>query len=370
MRSLRSWGGLCFVFVCILIGCGSGTTNRPSQVIATPPAGKIYHAVYPGGATGEEDDITPEGLSSYEERVGKPATWVYFSHNWYRGRVFPVETASWIRDAGSIPYIRLMLRSSAEENVAEPTFTLSRILNGEFDDDLRAWGRAARNFGSPLLAEYGTEVNGQWFPWNGVWNGGGTLDGYGDPILADGPERFRDAYRHIIGIVRGEGADNIVWVFHVNNDDYPNESWNRLEEYYPGDEWVDWIGVSVYGAQTPLDEEWPLFRDEMDQVYPRLVSLSSSKPIVLLEFGVTSGNPLGDQAAWADSALADLTALRWPRIVGFSWWNESWENDDNPAHNTDMRVQDNPALASVFRRLVGGGDNVLGRAVLVDRAIR
>jgi hypothetical protein len=332
--------------------------------VGIPPAGHLYHAVYPGGVTGEEDDVTSEGLRSYEQLVGKSATWVYFSHNWFRGRSFPMQTASWVRDAGSVPYIRLMLRSDAIQGHAEPTFTLSRILKGEFDADLRAWARAAREFGSPLIVEYGTEVNGEWFPWNGIWNGAGTLDGYGDPSSPDGPERFRDTYRRIIGICREEGAHNITWVFHVNNQDIPEESWNRLEGYYPGDDWIDWLGVSVYGAGTPMDSEWPQFRELMDQVYLRLAALSPSKPIILAEFGVTVGNPLGDQAAWAESALTDLTALRWSRVIGFSWWNEAWQNDDNPAHNTNMRLQDNPALAKVFRRLVGAKDNVLGKPVL------
>jgi beta-mannanase len=254
-----------------------------------------------------------------------------------------------------------MLRDSPEQDQANKVFTLKRILAGEFDADLRRWADAARDFGTPLLAEYGTEVNGEWFPWNGVWNGGGSTKGYGDPALPDGPERFRDAYRRIIGLVRGEGAANVLWVFHANNDDWPQESWNWLENYYPGDAYIDWLAVSVYGAQTPLDDYWDEFRPTMDAVYPRLTALAPSKPIILAEFGVTLNNPLGSQSDWANKALTDLIGLRWPRIMGFSWWNEFWQNDDNPKHDTTMRVQDNPALARVFQTLVGANPNVLGR---------
>ncbi len=337
--------------------------SPPQLTINIPPAGHFYHGVYPGGITGEEDDITLDDLRSYEQAAGKTAAWVYFSNNWYHSRKFPTQTAEWIRDAGSIPYVRLMLRSDAVQNHADPEFTLDRIVNGGFDDDLRAWARAARDFGSPLMAEYGTEVNGEWFSWNGVWNGGGALDGYGDPAQPDGPERFCDAYRHIIQIARDEGAANILWVFHANNQDVPDESWNRLEQYYPGDEWIDWIGVSVYGAQTPMDEEWPQFRDMMDAGYPRLAALSPDKPIVVLEFGATSGNPRGDQAVWAENALTDLIAGRWPRVIGFSWWNEMWPNDDDPNHNSNMRLQNNAALAVVFQRLVGADDRVLSSLI-------
>jgi hypothetical protein len=337
------------------------------EVVGLPPLGQLYHSVYPGGITGEEDDITLNDLRSYEQTVGKSATWVYFSHNWYKDRNFPLETVMWIRDAGSVPFIRLMLRSDADQEHVEPFFTLDRIINGEFDKDLHAWMSDARDYDSPLMAEFGTEVNGEWFSWNGVWNGGGTLDQYGNPKVPDGPERFRDAYRRIIGFARDVEAQNILWVFHVNDGDMPEEDWNHLENYYPGDEWIDWLGVSVYGAQTPYDEECQSFRDGMDVVYPRLAMLAPNKPIALLEFGVAANNPLCDQVEWTEAALTDITNLRWPRIIGFSWWNEFWQNDDNPAHDTTMRVQDNARLADVFRRLVGENEAVLGRVIIGRR---
>ncbi len=332
----------------------------PSPGIPLPPTGHLYHGIYPGGVTGEESDITLNDLRSYEKAAGKSAVWVYFSHNWYEGRAFPIATAAWIRDAGSIPYIRLMLRSSAEQNVEEPLYSLQAILDGEFDADLHNWCASARDFAAPLLAEYGTEVNGEWFPWNGVWNGAGKTAGYGDPSEPDGPERFRDAYRHIIQICREEGAANITWVFHLNAGDYPEEEWNVFENYYPGDEWIDWIGISNYGASTPQDDYWEEFREGMDAVYPRVDALTANKPVFIAEFGVTKNNPLGDQAEWARAALTDITSFRWPRIIAFSWWNERWQNDDNPAHDTTMRLQDNSELAAVFQELVGNNPIVLG----------
>jgi len=339
----------------------NGEASESSFKIIIPPRGSLYHGVFPGGWSGEEDDISIEELSSYEQAVGKTAAWIYFSNNWYKDRNFPRKTATMIRESGSVPFIRLMLRDSDEQNKKNRLFTLQRILEGSFDKDLRAWARTARDFGSPLLAEYGTEVNGEWFPWNGKWSGAGKTKEYGERDYPDGPERFRDAFRHIIDIARQEGALNISWVFHVNNDDVPNISWNRLENYYPGDGYIDLIGVSVYGAQTPMAEEWPEFRESMDSVYPRLQALAPEKPIILLEFGVTLGNPLGDQAAWAKAALTDLLQPRWPGTIGFSWWNEAWENDADTKHNTTMRVQDNKALSDVFRKLVGENEKILGR---------
>jgi hypothetical protein len=328
--------------------------------IPLPPAGNLYHGVFPGGLTGEEDDMKLADVTSYENAAGKHTAWVYFSHNWYYGRAFPSKTANWIRAHGSVPYIRLMLRSDPEQGHADPVYTLARIINGTFDNDLRAWCAGARNFRTRLIVEYGTEVNGEWFPWNGKWNGGGTKTGYGSPTQFDGPERFRDAYRHIIQICRDEGAENVTWVFHVNDGDWPNVNWNRLENYYPGDAYIDWLAISSYGAQTPLDDWWPIFRTSMDDVYPRVAALSATKPIIVAEFGVTDNNPLGSQSQWANAALTNITTFRWPRLIGFSWWNEWWQNDNDPAHDTNMRVQDNPLLAQVFKNLVGNNSIVLG----------
>ena len=345
----RSFQTHAFATLVLLLGLSH---TAVADRVGAPPAGKLYHGVYPGGVTGEEDDITPADVDAYESTVGKPVVWVYFSNNWYRSRAFPLSTATWIRDRGAVPFIRLMLRSSANERRVsrERTFKLRNIIAGTLDADLQAWALAARDFGSPLLVEYGTECNGSWFPWNARWNGGRAKRGFGDRTKFDGPERFVAAFRHIVSVMRAAGATNITWVFHVNWDDGPPRPWNRLEEYYPGDDVVDWVAISAYGPQTPMDRWLDLFADEVDSAYPRLQSVAPTKPVIIAEFGVTAGSPLTTPEAWAGPALDNLLALtRWPAIIGFSWWNERWQNDNNPAHDTTMRVQDIPALAQTFQ---------------------
>ncbi|MCX6089925.1 MAG: glycosyl hydrolase [Candidatus Atribacteria bacterium] len=353
MRSVYS-SLLVFLFIVYSLIFFVDTAFTQGQAkISSPPSGYLYHGVFPGpeGASGEENLITLKSLEQYESAVGKKVAWVYFSQEWAHDQRFPLETVSWIHDHGSIPFIRLMLRSTLEHYTKEKIFTLEKIIRGDFDEALHAWGRAAHTYHFPLLVEYGTEVNGEWFSWNARWYG------------KKGAERFKKAYRHIIQTMKDENAHNITWVFHANNQDVPDEPWNHFEEYYPGDDVIDWIGVSVYGAQTPVTEEWPSFQESLDAIYPRLVSLASGKPIVLLEFGVTSSHPLGDQAYWAEEALKSLSQCRWPEVIGFSWWNEAWKNDDNPTHDTDMRVQDNPDLTRVFHDYVGHNDHVLDEAI-------
>ncbi len=198
--------------------------------------------------------------------------------------------------------------------------------------------RAAAAFGTPLLAEYGTEVNGAWFPWNGRWHG-----------QAQGAADFAAAYRHIIDLARRNGASNIVWVFHVNHVDDPETDWNRFENYYPGDEWIDWIGVSLYGALSPFETYTIPFTD-VDNALKRIEKMAPDKPVILAETGTDVRNPRAPAAPWAEAAFAALFSNRWPQLAGFTWWNEYWENGDDPARATDLRVQSNPDLVAVFRR--------------------
>jgi len=305
----------------------------PAKRIGVPPPGAYYHGVYPGQKNLEEYQITPAALDAYEQAVGRKVAWVYFSNDWFASRAFPLATAQWIRSRNAVPFIRLMLRSSSETYVAEPLYSLEAILRGDFDSDLKAWGQAAKAFGTPVLVEWGTEVNGQWFSWNGRWNGGPTL----------GPQRFRDTYRHIVQTIKSVGADNLTWVWHVDAYDDPEAEWNRLENYYPGHDVVDWIGVSVYGAQEPAENNTQTFADGMNSVMPRLARLAPDKPVVVAEFAVTAGNPRVNAVQWAEVALSGILSNQWPQLRGFAWWNEAFDT-------TEMRVQVIPGLKEVFRQ--------------------
>jgi len=381
-------------FICILSGCAPSTaaptqtkapstgTPQPVQVtslptitpaptrdttpsitIPAPPQGYLYHGVYPGGRTGEEDDITPGDLASYEQAVGKDAAWVYFSNNWFHGRDFPTKTAEWIREAGSIPYIRLMLRNDLKYDGKDTTYSLQNIINGDFDEDLHRWCAGAYRFGTPIIVEYGTEVNSDSFAWSGIYNGGGVKDEYGVPALPDGPERFKDAYRHIIQVCRDEDAMNITWVFHMDSLNYPNVSWNRPENYYPGNEWIDWIGVSIYGAHTPDSAYFDIFSARLDTVYRQIAKFAPDKPIIIAEFGTAKDNPFVDQIQWTKDAFASLKTEQYPNLIGFSWWNEWWQNDSHAENNTTMRVQDNPGLEELFQEFIGDNPHILGEIV-------
>ncbi len=259
------------------------TPNISSNKLIEPTFG-IYHSAYPDFG-GTEDIVTTERITDFENLVNKNLVWAYFSNNWYNNIQFPTTEVNTINSAGKIPFIRIMPRTNFDEGGPDPNYTMQKIIDGDFDIDLIQWAIDASNTNIPLLVEFGTEVNGNWFPWNGQYNGAGETTGYGDASLYDGAERFRDAYRHIINICNANGGNNITWFFHVDAYREPDIRWNEIEDYYPGDSYIDWLGVSIYGPQKS-NQEYQEFSDIMDDIYPILNDLSN-KPIAVLEFAIT-----------------------------------------------------------------------------------
>lgn len=329
-----------FVLVVVLIA-----TARAGSTILPPPPGTLYHGCYWGGVGTDthdptEHDVSPADVGRYEQAVGKKAAWVYFSDNWFESRKFPSETCDWIRSLGKVPYVRLMLRSDVDQKHAEKSFTLPKIISGEFDPDLRAWADEAKSFGSPVLIEWGTEPNSNWFGWSGKMNGG----------AGRGPAEFVAAYRHIVDVMRGAQADNLTWVWHVNWFSEPERKWNAFENYFPGENYCDWIALSAYGPTTPrMKDGTESLRFKLKESYDRLTTLAPNKPIIVAEFGCDIHNRHVDAAAWAKAALEELFSGRWPRLIGFCWWNEGWQNDDTKAHDSDLIVTHDKSLMNVFR---------------------
>jgi hypothetical protein len=70
---------------------------------------------------------------------------------------------------------------------------------------------------------------------------------------------------------------------------------------------------------------------------------------VIAEFGCDIHHRKVNAGEWAKDALEGLFARRWPVVIGFCWWNESWENDDVRKHDTDMIILHDAGLTKVFR---------------------
>jgi hypothetical protein len=252
-----------------------------------PLDNKKYFASFPDFC-GEEDCVSGTRITNYENLINKEIAWAYFSNNWGTSLLFPQENVTAIINANRTPFIRLMPRSEFEIYTQDPIWKLTDIINGTHDLAITNWANHAKLVPANLLVEFGTEMNGFWFSWNGKYYGAGTKDKYGDTDYPDGPEIFRDAYRHIIDLCNDAGANNLTWFFHfdVNND--PDEWWNDPIYYYPGDAYIDWLGVSTYGAYKKNEEyQETAPKQLLEKAYLKFKEISQDKPYAILEFGVT-----------------------------------------------------------------------------------
>lgn len=167
--------------------------------------------------------------------------------------------------------------------------TLLDVYCGNRDDDIRAFARAAAEFGHPFIFRLCNEMNSDWTSYSGVVN------------LCD-PDIYVSVWRRIYEIFTEENVTNAIWVFNPNDVDYPPCCWNTYLAYYPGDEYVDIIGLTGYNTGTYYSEvtgeRWRGF----DEIYGNLCSeyarYFTDFPWMITEFGCSSYG--GDKAAWID----------------------------------------------------------------------
>lgn len=304
------------------------------------PSHGAYHGAYVDAGP-YEDKVSYKNIVQFQILAGKGLVWVYFSDHWLKGEIrFPYENIEICRQAGVIPYIRMMPWSELVQNQADPIISMQKIISGYFDSPLRVWARAAKNSRMPIMIEFGPEVNGSWFPWNGKWNGGERLDGYGDKRWPDGPERFRDAFRRIVQIFRDEGASNVTWILHLDAAYWPRVSWNHAKYYYPGDNYIDWVGLSVFGRQLPQND-WIYFPRVLANFMKQVDDMTPKKPLLISEFGVIEDPRDGTRKArWITEALQSVSGGTFKRVKGVSYWNSpGWLSDNRANFRIDSSLE-------------------------------
>lgn len=261
------------------------------------------------------------GQAGFETLQGKP---IAVEMNYYGLGTpgdFPVATFNAIVAGGAIPH--MTWEPWASGNPAGPNFNNTKIINGDWDTFYRKYAKSIKAWGKPLFIRWGHEMNGNWYPWGGANNGGAKLDGYGDPTKADGVERYIDAYRHVVDLFRAEGVTNVTWIWCPNIGDVPNETWNKPENYYPGDSYVDWIGFDGYNWGTSVvNGGWASYYITFNPHYQKFKGYG--KPLMIGEFSSTELG--GDKAKWIKEAFLYLKNAH-TQIKCITWFNINKETD-------------------------------------------
>lgn len=334
---------LVFALFCWLLSSTVGPAGAAEPgplVVAFPSEGAYCGAYLDFGVS--EDKVTLEAIEKFEKMVGKHQAIIASSSFW--GELnFPTKNILLISRHGAIPLIFWSPWDRPYVQEADPDrFSLDEILAGKWDAYIDQWAMAAKESNTPMLVSWGLEMNGNWFPWSGYFYG---ADKAGKSGLT-GPELYKKTFRYVVDRVRARGAGNILWGFHVNHFTYPQDPWNRMSEYYPGPEYVDWLGLSVYGKQF-ADDAWASFQDVMEEGYAEICRLDPQKPVLVAEYGVGEFPAEGDKALWLTEAL-DLLKTRYTRIKGAVYWHERWPNPDGTYSN--LRINSSPEALADYRK--------------------
>lgn len=192
-----------------------------------------------------------------------------------------------------------------------PDDLLDGILAGRYDTNMAAVCSEAAKLRSPVTIRWAQEMDdkeGQ-FTWS-FWSAEGYVKGY----------------RHVIDLCR-QYLPNAQYMWSPQGDE-------GLEAYYPGDEYLDVVGLSVFGYQ-PYDRlelgRDSTFVERTEPGYNRVVGFG--KPVVIAELGYAGNDDY--VRAWraetnrphpqfpaltATIYFNDQEVYPWPRNVGLPDW--------------------------------------------------
>lgn len=216
-----------------------------------------------------------------------------------------------VRNAWNADALTLISWEPFEPSIAE-------IAGGASDDYIRKFAESVRTLNLPVAISFGHEMNSHWYPW-------------GVPGVR--PADFVRAWRHIHDVFLDVGAANVIWVWAPNViNPVPDV---ELEPLYPGDAYVDWIGLIGYYTRSGARTFDTLFGPTM-----RSVRKFADQPFIIVETAAEPGQNRRKAVADLFAGVADSRD-----VIGLIWFNI--------AKRADWRIEKNePEGLEEFRRRV------------------
>lgn len=261
-----------------------------------------------------------ENIGAFQTAIGKNLAIVLWYVHWQDP--FPTSEANTVYANGSVPLI------TWEPWITGSPNTLEAIAAGSYESYVRGFMQAAKDWGHPLFLRFAHEMNGNWYPWDGAHNG-----------AAAGPENYKQAFIYIYNVRQQVGATNVYLVWCPNNTSVPSDAWNTIAAYYPGNQYVDWIGMDGYNWGYG---SWQEFDALFEEAYQTLTALTS-KPLLIGEFA--SASLEGSRAEWLTDTFSKINN-NYPRIKAFCWFNTNKERD--------WRITTYPSDEAAFRQGISG----------------
>lgn len=184
---------------------------------------------------------------------------------------------------------------------------IPQIIEGRYDDYIKEWAGKIKELGEPVFIRFANEMNGDWDPWC-AWFYGKDHDLY------------IEAWKRVYNLFKEVGANNAYFVWNPHDRSYPNFKWNNPHLYYPGDEYVDWIGMTGYNNGTSYDwDQWREFESIYNDIYEEYRKLYPGKPIMITEF--SSSEVGGNKEEWIRNAFEKLEQ-KYRGIKIAVWFNQ------------------------------------------------
>jgi len=262
--------------------------------------------------------------------------------------------ANLIQNRGAIEFLSLDPLTKVGDQ--ETGLNSCQVLSGDYDNSIITFAQQIKDWGHPLIVSSAGEMNGNWAAWSGATNFGPNCDqtyqtpgvdlyghyGCTDPIIecADGPERYRDMYRHIHDVFSGVGATNVSWVWVVNHASFPSETgapWNHFANYYPGDNYVDVISIDGYNWGA-CGDSWQTFSEVFSGTLTTIKNTYPQEPIIIGEFASAEAITSTAKADWIRDAYNSIKS-DWPEIKAVIWFNSAVDCPSFPITSSQESLQ-------------------------------
>lgn len=216
------------------------------------------------------------------------------------------------------------------------TIASKDILDGKYDTYLDMFAVEMKSLQNPVVVRFAHEMNLQEYHW-----GSPSQEEYGPKSK----ENYIAMYRYVYDRLKKQNATNILWAFCPNADSVPysndaSSSWNLASDYYPGDAYVDILGMDGYDwgpsdnlAQGNIAPPQLSFEQIFSNLFHQLKNLAPNKPIMVFE--TASAHTGKKRNSWIKDALN--TAKKW-NISSIIWFQAKKEKNWqlNPASGDDI----------------------------------
>jgi mannan endo-1,4-beta-mannosidase len=276
----------------------------PAVHASLPPSPASYLGVFEPGA--------PPGyapVAGFARMAGKRPNLVGYYSGWVEP--FASSFAGRIHAHGAVPFVQI-----------DPTdASVSAIARGTYDSYLRQYAESVQDFGHAVVIGFGHEMNSPRYPW-----------GYRHVQ----PSTFVAAWRHIVTVFRSEGADNVTWLWTINQDE---RGTGPVAAWWPGANYVTWVGIDGYYYRR-ADTFASVFGNTIAQV-----RVFTDKPILLSE---TAVGPAAGQFVKIGNLF---DGMRRYKALGLVWFDIP---QTGSIFHQDWRIEDSPAAEAAFRLGLSG----------------